>query len=287
MPDFKHRTILIIDDDQSSIDLIAHILEKKGFTSVESALSAAQGIAKAQMKKPDIVLLDIVMPEMDGYTCCRKLRDIASEADMPIIMITGGGVDSEEAITRSYDAGATDFITKPIWKPELLTRIRCAIKLKEACDRMQKEIERRKTSEQALRLSENRVRAIMESTADAIIIADNNWNIVFWNKSAAHIFGYTSDEVLGTPIMNIVPEQLREENKHFLQKIIDSGKTYVIGETTQSMGVKKDGTVFPVETSNSFWMDGGRYFFAAFVRDISPRKKRAADAHPSPNTTQL
>jgi diguanylate cyclase (GGDEF)-like protein/PAS domain S-box-containing protein len=102
---------LIIEDDAIMRLLLAETLLQEGFTVLE-AENGAVGIELFSTKKPDIVLLDVIMPEMDGFTACMKIRQKQDAERIPIVMMTG--LDDVESINHAYDIGATDFITKPV-----------------------------------------------------------------------------------------------------------------------------------------------------------------------------
>jgi DNA-binding response OmpR family regulator len=114
--------ILIIDDDHSLIRLTEHILSKEGF-DVLTALNGLEGLQKAQKEEPDLVILDIVMPEPDGFQVLELLRQ---HTNIPVIMLT-----AEQTIDMSCDAltlGADDYIRKPFRANQLIARVRAKLR---------------------------------------------------------------------------------------------------------------------------------------------------------------
>jgi signal transduction histidine kinase len=103
--------ILVVDDEMTIRLLVRNALEHAGF-AVEEATNGREALAAFQQLKPDLVLLDVVMPEMDGFSACVALRQLPEGAHIPILMLTG--LDDEASINRAYKVGATDFVTKPI-----------------------------------------------------------------------------------------------------------------------------------------------------------------------------
>lgn len=103
--------ILVVDDDHGLRFLVTTALEQAGFDVIE-AQDGHAGIMAYLEHHPDVVLMDVMMPGMDGFSACAELRGLPGAEHMPILMMTG--LEDEESITRAYDAGATDFITKPI-----------------------------------------------------------------------------------------------------------------------------------------------------------------------------
>lgn len=135
--------ILIVDDDSTILFLASQYFSKTGF-SVETAESGQVALSVIEKRKPDIILLDVIMPEMDGFQACRKIREIPTTQYTPILMVTG--MDDYDSIEQAYDAGATDFFTKPINWLLLEHRIRYMLRLggtEEALRNAQEELEQR------------------------------------------------------------------------------------------------------------------------------------------------
>jgi diguanylate cyclase (GGDEF)-like protein len=132
-PESKHRTALVIDDDAMMRLLVRESLAGIDVDVVEADNGEA-GIAAFESARPDIVLLDVMMPGLDGYAVCERLRADPAGAHAPILMITG--LDDHNSITRAYDAGATDFVTKPIPWPILAHRVRYMLRSSEAAERI-------------------------------------------------------------------------------------------------------------------------------------------------------
>lgn len=120
-------TILIVDDDMISILLLQNMLEKEGY-NVYTADSGKKGRQLAMEKKPDLLLLDVMMPGEDGFVTCRKLKANAATANLPIIFISALG-DLKSRV-RGLDLGGWDFISKPFHKEEVLARVRNYLKLR-------------------------------------------------------------------------------------------------------------------------------------------------------------
>jgi diguanylate cyclase (GGDEF)-like protein/PAS domain S-box-containing protein len=107
-------SVLIVDDDPMTRMLVIEALEPEGF-AVQEAESGAEGLEAFGRLKPDIVLLDVSMPGMDGFECCRRLRRLPGGERVPVVVLTGN--DDDESITSAFEAGATDFVSKPMrWK---------------------------------------------------------------------------------------------------------------------------------------------------------------------------
>jgi DNA-binding response OmpR family regulator len=120
MNDEKIPLVLIVDDDSSIRSLLKLALESKGY-KIEEAANGKECLAKYERCQPDIVLLDALMPEMDGFTCCQSLRSLPGSNETPILMLTF--LDDLSSIDQAFQAGATDYLTKPIHWPVLFQRV--------------------------------------------------------------------------------------------------------------------------------------------------------------------
>jgi two-component system KDP operon response regulator KdpE len=117
------KKVLAIDDDPVFLRLIEQVLTPKGYEVLKAA-DGQEGLRLLFAQKPDIVLLDVVMPKMDGWQTCQRIRDIS---DIPIIMLTGKQ-NAEEDIVRGLDYGADEYLLKPVGNQELLARVRAALR---------------------------------------------------------------------------------------------------------------------------------------------------------------
>ena len=116
------ETILIIDDDIDLSKIVQIHLEREGFKIVVAS-SGVEGLQKAYSSQPALIILDIMMPGMDGWTTCKRLREIS---DVPIIMLTARGMESDKV--KGLDLGADDYIVKPFGTKELLARIHAVLR---------------------------------------------------------------------------------------------------------------------------------------------------------------
>jgi CheY-like chemotaxis protein len=138
-------SILVVDDDQGQRLLMRKVLEHKGFEVIE----AADGVEACRLNgehRPDLLLVDLMMPQMDGYQLCRELRGQARFANVPIVVTTSR--DDIEAIVRAYDAGATDFVPKPVNWLVLSNRIRYILRASRAFAKLRENEERLSVAEE-------------------------------------------------------------------------------------------------------------------------------------------
>jgi len=130
----QRGVVLVADDDPVMRMLMLEMLAQVGLDAIEAA-DGAQAVALAQERRPDLILMDVEMPHMDGFAACRAIRrNEADGSQVPIVMVTGG--DDIEAVTSAYEAGATDFVSKPINWPILGHRVLYVLRASDAIARL-------------------------------------------------------------------------------------------------------------------------------------------------------
>ena len=115
------KKILLVDDSNTILMMEKMILNRGPYTMV-TASNGEEAVIKAAAEIPDLILMDVIMPKMDGFEACRRIRQLSAVAAVPIIMVTTRG--EEHNIETGYQAGCTDYITKPIDGIELLSKLR-------------------------------------------------------------------------------------------------------------------------------------------------------------------
>ena len=136
---------------------------------------------------------------------------------------------------------------------------------------MTRDITERKVIEEALRQSEEELRSVVQSTQDAIVSLDRQGMVVFWNYGAEQMFGYATEDILNQPLTTIIPKRLRERHVQGIQQA--SMADDLTGHRFESIGLRKDGTEFPIEFSLSAWKTQAGLFFTGIIRDITERRR--------------
>jgi class 3 adenylate cyclase len=127
--------ILVVDDQPQNAKLMDAVLTPRGFT-VHTATSGEEALARLSTQVPDLVLLDILMPGIDGYETCRQIRANEATSFLPVVMVTASG---QEQKLRAIEAGADDFVTKPFEQAELLARVRSLVRVKRYHDTVERQ----------------------------------------------------------------------------------------------------------------------------------------------------
>jgi len=113
--------ILVVDDDPDAVDTMAAILETRDY-EVLTALSGVEGISKAREEKPNLIIMDVMMPKVDGFTVCKMIKEDEEIKDIPVILLTGKGLVGD--VEKGFAAGANDYIIKPIDWDRLFLKIK-------------------------------------------------------------------------------------------------------------------------------------------------------------------
>jgi PAS domain S-box-containing protein len=132
---------------------------------------------------------------------------------------------------------------------------------------------RRKQVEEALRSSEEQLRAVADTAIDAIVSADSRGKITYFNKAAEEIFGYSANEVIGESLTVLMPERFHAAHRRGFERYLSTGEAHVIGTRVELEGRRKDGAEFPLELALSCWNAGGETFFTGMLRDIEERRR--------------
>jgi adenylate cyclase len=128
--------VLIVDDTPLNLKLLGDLLQAKGY-AVTTANDGEEALAKLAAEMPDIVLLDVMMPGLSGYDVCRRIRANAATSLLPVVMVTS--LDPHDERLRGIEAGADDFLSKPINQPELLARVKSLLRIKALQDEVQRQ----------------------------------------------------------------------------------------------------------------------------------------------------
>ncbi|TVQ62814.1 MAG: PAS domain S-box protein [Spirulina sp. DLM2.Bin59] len=183
----SHATgdILVTDDTPANLRLLTEVLVKHGY-HVRAARSGKAALMAVQAKHPDLILLDIMMPEMDGFTVCEQLKADPHTRHIPVIFISA--LDNATDKARAFDVGGIDYIPKPFHREEVLLRVSHHLSLRRAQD--------------ALRASETRFRLIFENSGLGIFVAQPDGRILKTNRAFQQFLGYEGIELYQTLCTN-------------------------------------------------------------------------------------
>lgn len=185
-------TILIVDDSPDNLNVLMGLLGKAGYR-VRPALSGEIALRAVEARPPDLILLDVRMPGMDGYETCKRLQANKLSRDIPVIFISAMQ-DTEDKLA-GFRAGGVDYIAKPFQAEEVLARVRTHVELYHMKQHLEGLVQKRTTE---LALSEARYRVLFEDSPLAVMVYDpEDWCILEVNVACARLLGYSVREMLG------------------------------------------------------------------------------------------
>lgn len=185
------KTILVVDDEPINIGMIVE--ELKGRYNVKVAASAHMALNILDKDKVDLILLDIVMPEMDGYEVAKVIKQDKKLSNLPIIFLTAKS--EPESIVKGFECGAVDYISKPFVKEELLARVHTHLKIHELNDSLQKNIEELEKKNEEISKKTQEFEMIFEQSYDGIALTDLSTNFLLVNDAYERITGFTKEEL--------------------------------------------------------------------------------------------
>jgi two-component system, cell cycle response regulator len=172
----RNSVILIVDDEESARDTLEALLASGGY-DLKFAIDGPSGLEMAKETRPDLVLLDVMMPGMDGFEVCRKLREMEEINNVPIVLVTA--LDDQDSKLRGIEAGADDFVSKPYDTTELRARVKTITRL----DRY------RRTAEE-----QNKFKWVISNSEEAYLILGENSTIQYANRQARRYLHLSEDE---------------------------------------------------------------------------------------------
>ncbi|WGG50839.1 EAL domain-containing protein [Rugamonas sp. DEMB1] len=258
-------TILIVDDEAKNRKLLDLLLRPTGYRT-EYAASGEEALAAVRRSAPDLILLDVMMPGLDGYQVASRLKSQAATARIPIIMLTA--LTERGARLAGLDAGAEEFLSKPVDRAELWLRVRNLLRLKAYGDLQQHSAAlQRQVSARTADLQ--RFRTAMDATADAILLIDRaSMRFVEVNATSCSMLGYSRAELLA-----VGPEALgggaRAQYEGAYDAMIAGRGGAELYETELR---RKDGSLVQVEVHRQALRSGTDWIIVGVVRDITERK---------------
>ncbi|NAT39592.1 two-component system response regulator [Pseudomonas syringae pv. actinidifoliorum] len=260
-------TILIVDDDVHVRDLLEVLLQNQGYETL-TAESGEQALAMVDERAPDLILLDIMMPGMDGYEVASVLKAGKGTANIPIIMLSA--LDEQGARLSGLEAGAEEYLSKPVESAELWLRVRNLLRLKAFGDYLKSHSMILEDQLQQRTIDLERFRTVMDASEDAIFLINRNtMSLIEFNRRACQLLGYTAEE-----LAHKTPAELGETSMENLEMVYDqiiAGKGP--SEPLETQIRDKSGRDVEVEIHRQAYRTGEDWVIVGIVRDITQRKE--------------
>jgi len=255
-------SILIVDDERFHTDILINLL--KNNYQLFSSTNGKEAKEKAERHQPDLILLDISMPGINGFDLCIWLKEHPLLCDIPVIFLTGKNSIEDEI--KGLELGAVDYITKPLSPPIVKARVRTHLALKEAHRKEQqradsldeivtqrtqellKEIEDRKIIEQTLRRQESELRMILDNALAGMFSTDENGIILSFNPAAEKIFAYSENEVIGQKVGILFTETSSQNYMRDVKQCVPKERSELFERSgMEVMAIRKNNEPFPLQ----------------------------------------
>ncbi|WP_295990564.1 EAL domain-containing protein [Rugamonas sp.] len=280
--------VLIVEDTPASLKLLSDLLTEAGYY-VRQAPNGELALWTAQSRPPELILLDIRMPGIDGFEVCRRLKEIPELQQVPVIFLSAQH-DTDDKV-RGFALGGVDFIAKPFQTEEILARADAHVRLGRAqkalaaerahleqrvaertaelaatAQSLELEVRQRRANEELLRLAGQ----VFEATLDAIVITDPATNIVAANPAFSKISGYTAQEVIGQPVVMLHAGQVNTATYATMVQSLQNGGHW----SGEILARRKNGDTYPglLSVSSVRDADGHVLNHIAVFMDITERK---------------
>jgi CheY-like chemotaxis protein len=201
MTDLIGMKILVVDDTPANIDVLRRILGEEGF-EIFIAMNGETALKLAEKNRPDLILLDVMMPGIDGFETCEKLKSNPDTKAIPVIFVTAK--TELEDIVRGFKVGSVDYIAKPYKREEVLSRVTSHLEIVRLIK--DKESLNKKLREQNDELieSQNQYRIIIEKSSDGVFRLDADGKILNSNARFHSALGFDGKGLVGRPVMEII-----------------------------------------------------------------------------------
>jgi len=193
--------LLIVDDTPANIDVLRKFMGGEGY-DISVAPDGEIALNIVNKNKPDLILLDVMMPGIDGFEVCRQLKENEETKDIPVIFVTAKIETSD--IVKGFQVGGVDYITKPFKREEVLSRVNTHLKIQNLIKEKTRLNEVLSEKNDELVESENQYRIIIDKTADGIFRLDPNGKILYSNEKFCSLLEFSSEEIEGKNISDLI-----------------------------------------------------------------------------------
>lgn len=273
-------TILVVDDMPANLRLVANLLEKYGYT-VAVAQDGREALKRAELIQPDLILLDVMMPDMDGIETVRRLKFKEATKDIPVIFMTA--LDAERDKVVGFVAGGVDYVTKPFQIAELMARIDHQLALRSARRALE---EKNQTLQLELRSLEETVTALRRSCREGevseegyqallallpvAVLIHGEGKVQFANAAALRLLGAVAEtDLVGSVTLSWLPTAARQDVDGYLKQVQMSAG--LIQSLIQPI-CRLDGLTLAIELSGAPVRYHGMAAVALLLREVSPQK---------------
>ncbi|MEH6436921.1 GGDEF domain-containing response regulator [Massilia sp. DD77] len=251
----RQSAILIVDDAPDSLGLLQEIMRQQGYQTF-IATTGKRALDIAARVQPDLILLDVLLPDLDGLEICRRLKRQPDTAHIPVIFVSACG--ETEDIVAGFDTGAVDYISKPVRMAEVCARVgahlrfrRHSVNQKEQTDRLQ---------------------MILDGMDEGLVLVDGDGRIVYANPASERFVAHSMRELIGLPLAGLLAEPADDDYAAYFADRDDPGRAAQCRGTREVLVRQHDGSLRAMDLSLTP-MAGSEPLFVALLHDITHHKQ--------------
>ena len=193
--------VLVVDDTPANIDVLRKMLSDEGY-EISIALNGENALTLVEKSRPDLILLDVMMPGIDGFETCKRLKENSKTRGIPIIFVTAK--TEVEDIVRGFQLGSVDYIAKPFKREEVISRVQTHLKIEQLLQERESMNKQLLQQNDELVESQNQYRIILENSADGVFRLDAKGIFIMSNAKFNSFLEFKEKELVGRPIMDII-----------------------------------------------------------------------------------
>ena len=213
--DLSDTRVLIVDDNRANIDLLIKMLEPEGY-KFSFATNGKQALNIANVAKPDLILLDVMMPDMDGLECCRRLKSNPETSEIPILFVTAK-VETQDVV-EGFNAGAVDYLMKPVRRAEVCSRVRTHLRLTAL-------MKQRNDLIASLAQHGKYFQDIFEKMRDPIVTLSDRWVVQSSNLAASELLGLEISALLNNSLLDYFVPTEHKKLEAYMTSIAEDADT--------------------------------------------------------------
>ncbi len=247
--------VLVVDDVATNRQLLKVFLKRLG-CEVFLAEDGKAGVAMFEQEAPDLVLMDVMMPVMDGYEATRRIKASCGSRWLPVVFVSA--LDKEDSLVAGLAAGGDDYLAKPVNFTVLEAKLRSLVRTL-ALQRRLEETQRYHES-------------VTDNVGDCVVTIDERGIVLSANAVVQIVFGYLPEELVGQNVSMLMPEPHRSAHDGYVRAYVRGGMPRVIGMPHRHVdGLRKDGSTFPIELTVTEMRFEDNRLFVGIMRDVSER----------------
>lgn len=250
----RRGAILIVDDATDSLGMLDEMLRGQGYQTF-LANSGARALDLAQRVQPDLILLDVMMPGMDGFETCRRLKAHPETSGIPVIFVSACGETDD--VVAGFDHGAVDYIYKPVRLAEVNARVRAHLQLRSSTEEQQRQA--------------RRLRMIIEGMDEGLMLLGPDGNIQYANPASERCLGFSVTELTGRPLAGLLAEPAASDYAAYFRQSDEVAAARCRGTREVSLA-RRDGSMRAMDLSLTP-MAAGESLFVAVLHDITHHKQ--------------